>query len=143
MAAAVRYEATGEDRFLDFIERLSEAFITKLRPKLVEDTNSCSLVEGLAAGAAALRAGGRGRSGLFDGMVQRIEAELAKDLTLQIAPGQRRLALGGGRYLEDPVLAHFAGAFLNGRYVPRARIDFTQHCLSALIKYQALMSFSP
>jgi hypothetical protein len=143
MAAAIRYDTTHEDRFLDFIERLSDAIITRLRPKLVEDANSCSLVEGLAAGAAALRAGGRGSGGLFDRMVQRIEAEVALDLTLQIAPGQRRVALGGGRYLEDPVLAHFAGAFLNGRYVPRTRIDFTQHCLSALIKYHALMALSP
>jgi hypothetical protein len=67
--------------------------------------------------------------------VARIGGELDKAFGMQILPRQDRIELGGGRYLYDPALAPFAGAFLNGRTRPATRIDFTQHCLLAMMGY--------
>ena len=68
----------------------------------------------------------------------RIEAEILKSLSFQIMPGQSKLEFGDGRVLYSDDLKIFAGAFVDGLYRPRARIDSTQHCLSALLKYRAL-----
>ena len=138
MAAAVRLETTGEPRFGAFITRLADGLV---RPATSRDANTCSMVEGLAAGAKALSAGDReaGERAAVTAMAARAEAELVNSLDMQILPAQKRIELGGSRFLEDPALVHFAGAFLNARHVPRARIDMTQHCLSALIKYGSLL----
>ncbi len=42
----------------------------------------------------------------------------------------------GGAYLASPRLPVYVGAFLAGVYRPYTRIDYTQHCLSAMIKLE-------
>jgi len=139
MAASVRYHTTGESRFLDFLALLSEAFLTDLRPEFDPARNGCSAVEGLAAAARALSKG-RQHNGLVERIRDRVELELSNSLELQIMPGQERIHFGGERFLVGSELAGMAGAFLNGRFNPRARIDTTQHCLSALMKYAQFRS---
>ena len=137
MAASLRFQSTAEPRYLDLIEKLADGLITELSPAVNADTNSCTTVEGLAAATLALRRGKR--SGPFlDRLTVRMNAELAKNLELQIEPGETRLSLGGERILTDPTIGTFAGMFLNGRFAARGRIDFTQHCLSALMQYATL-----
>ena len=98
MAASVRFQSTAEPRYLDFIETLSNGLITELSPAVNADTNSCTTVEGLAAATLALRRGKR--TGPFlDRLTTRMNAELAKNLELQIEPGATRLPLGGERIL--------------------------------------------
>ena len=138
MAAAKRYETTGDPRFLDFLTDLARNFLDTLRPEVLPDVNTCYLVEGLAAGARVL-AGGKGDTdNLYRRILARVRAELAKSLDMQIMPGENRIALGNERFVERPVIGSFAGAFLNGRYKGRTRIDFTQHSLSALLEYIAI-----
>jgi hypothetical protein len=134
MAAAVRYAATGDRRFLAFIAVQSNGFLSDW-PSVNPDTNSCAAVEGLAAAAAILFAAGGEARDLASRLAARVEEELSKDLRLQVMPGQDRIWLGERRYLVDPEISRFAGAFLNGRYQSRTRIDTTVHCLSALINY--------
>lgn len=135
MSASLRYRTTKESRFLKFISNLSEAYITELRPVVVPDRNACSAVEGLAAAALALSQGKRGDGVLFKKILERVEAQLSANLALQIMPGQVRFSLGNERYLEDPRIVDFTGAFLKGGHIPITRIDYTQHCLSALMRY--------
>lgn len=132
MAASVRYRTTREPRFKDFLSGLSRAFVTELRPDIVPGRNACSSVEGLAAAKLALMEANGGRD---DALSKRVDADLLNSLELQILPGQTRIDLAPRRYLSDPSIAEFAGAFLNSRSALRTRIDSTQHCLSALIKY--------
>ena len=136
MAAAVRYETTGDERFRDFIARQSEAFLTDLRPRVSPANNGCAVVEGLAAASSLLVASGP--DDLRQRIATRIDAELTKSLAFQIMPGQGQISLGDQRYLVDPEIARFAGAVLNGRYQSRTRIDSTVHCLSALTMYASM-----
>lgn len=133
MAASVRYRTTTRAQFLEFLSGLSTDFITELRPEIVPGRNACSSVEGLAAAKLALLQANGSRSD--DALSKRIETDLLNSLELQILPGQTRISLSRERYLTDPAVAEFAGAFLNARPGLRTRIDSTQHCLSALLKY--------
>lgn len=136
MAASLRFLTTNEARLIAFIASQSEGVLTELYPEFKPAGNACSIVEGLAAAATALAEAG-GHDELVGRIKERVRRELANSLELQIVPGQKRIDFGPDRFLEDPRLDEFAGAFLNGRYWPHARIDFVQHCLSAIMKYRA------
>ena len=137
MAAALRYQATGQPRFLHFITRLAAAHVRQLRPVPDADENSCAAVEGLASAAGALLAG-KADEALVATIVADIEASLGNDLGLQIAAGQTSLTLADGTALASPDIANFAGAFRNARSSTKTRIDSTQHCLSALMQLATL-----
>lgn len=140
MAAAVRYRVTGETRFKDFIRDQAAAFLERLRPTVTPHSNACYSVEGLAAAAITLGREGEEAEPILKPLSHRIDIEIEKSLGFQILPGQSELRFGEGRYLHAGDLAEFVGAFVNGLYRPTTRIDFTQHCLSALLKYTTLQS---
>ncbi len=138
MAAVVRFESTGAKRYLDFIRGQTTAFLDRLRPAVKPQSNACYSVEGLSAAATVIGRQSHGDSSLRKRLLQRIEAEIRKSLSFQIMPGQSRLEFGGSRVLYSDDLKNFVGAFVDGLFRPRARIDSTQHCLSALLKFVAL-----
>lgn len=137
-SAAIRYAETGAPHFAHFLTTVSEAFITEMRPSIAENSNSCSLVEGIAAAALALDARDTAPD-LVALLMERSTAEMAKNIELQIVTDQTRFDLADTRFYQDAAMPLFAGAFLNGRHVLKTRIDYTQHCLSALLKYEALL----
>ncbi len=137
-AASVRFETAAEARFLDFMSMQSWLFVHYMDPELFPERNGCSIVEGLASAARALRLGGRTADPVYASVLERAERELTNSLDMQIMPGQTRIALAEDRFFVDAKLAPFAGAFLNERYRPQTRIDATTHCLWALMKYGAL-----
>ena len=65
---------------------------------------------------------------------QRVDADMARNRSLQIQPGQTRIELGNGATLFSPFIAQYAGAFLAGTHEPFVRIDTTEHCISALLE---------
>ena len=140
LAAAVRYETTREQRFVEFISMQGWLFTHYLHPDIFPDSNTCADVEGIAAGARALKLAGLASDPGYLALAERARGELQKSLGLQLLPGNIRDRLPGRSNLPDDELARFAGAFLNGRLLPQSRIDSTQHCLSALIKYDALVN---
>ncbi len=135
MAAAKRYETTKEPVFLDFAVRQTIDYLDNQRPKVKPHVNSCYAVEGLASVAAIIDGTEHART-LKTHLVERITAEMTKNLGLQIVRGQQQLRFRDDTQLHSHDLADFAGAFVNGLYRPQTRIDFTQHCLSAMIKCQ-------
>lgn len=137
LAAAQRYETTGDARFLDFIAAQSNTYLTMLAPKPRKGGNSCATIEGLGAGVAALVKGGR-NADLVARMRGRIAVELDNVLALQIPSGTTRIDLGPDRFYADPRIASFAGGFRDGASSLSMRIDSTQHCLSALMTYRQL-----
>lgn len=146
MAANERYKTTGNSRFRQFISDQTEHYLTVLRPILKDHVNTCYAVEGLVTAAQVLRTTGLNKT-LQQRLEVRIKEEVQKNLQFQIKEGQTRLQLtekrylySEKRYLYSEKLPRFAGAFVNGLNRPQARIDFTQHCLSALIKYQSYIS---
>jgi hypothetical protein len=133
MAAARRFLTTKDARFADFLEKQMQTALDGA-PPVDSPHNSCALVEGLAAGAAALARAGRADSALA--VHARIGAEMEKNRALQLPPARDRIALGGDIYLISPRLGAYAGAYLLGRYTPTIRVDVTHHCISAITEMQ-------
>ena len=138
MAASVRYKTTEAKRFRDFVRNQARALLDRLRPDIKAHANACYSVEGLIATAEVLGEDQGGDRELGGRIRRRIDAEIEKSLTFQILPGQDKLNFGPGRYLFSEQLKHFTGAFTDGLYRARARIDDTHHCLSAFLNYTLL-----
>jgi hypothetical protein len=133
MAAAVRLQATGDARFADFVRRQAVRFLDSKWFDEAKAFNTCAVVEGLEVAATVLRSRGDSPA-LVARLVARTRDEMEKNRKLQIPPGTERWPLGSTTYLVSPHLAKFAGAFVEGVSKPYTRIDFTGHCLSAMIK---------
>jgi len=133
MAAAVRYADTKDARFLEFIERQTSAFLDRRRGP--DGDNHCALVEGVADAVTALASGGRGGGETAGRARQWIAREMDKAARLQVRPGQQEFAFAAAR-VSAPRAREFAGSFLAGRFELRTRVDFTSHCVSAMIKLQ-------
>jgi len=134
MAAATRFRDTRDRRYLAFVESQARQLLDKIPPQESADENSCSFVEGLAAAAVVIQTGGHRDTALFRDLTERIRTEMALNLPLQIATGQTHANLPGGAVLSSPRFAKYAGAFLAGISKPYIRVDFTAHCISALIE---------
>lgn len=137
MAAAQRFATTGDVRYREFIERLARAFIREMVPVTSPTANACAILEGLGAAAGAVANGGD--PALAKELRARLDHDLPISRALQIEALQTQVSFGTDRFYQDPKLANFVGAFRNGYYILRTRIDFTQHCLSALLRYRALL----
>ena len=137
MAAAQRLETTGEPPYRDFLTEFGTNYVRNLMPSSESGNNTCAALEGLIAAAAALES--RNVPQLAAELRTRIEADLPRNLALQLAGDGTRLEFGPDHYYEDPKLRNFIGAFLNGAYVLRTRVDSTQHCLSALLLYRQMI----
>jgi UDP-N-acetylmuramoyl-tripeptide--D-alanyl-D-alanine ligase len=137
MAAAKRLATTGEDRYRDFLEQFADNYVETLMPSAASGTNTCAALEGVIAAAPALER--HGVRELSAKLRARIETDLPHNLSLQLVGDSTRLEFGPGQYYEDAKLKNLAGAFRNGAYVLRSRVDSTQHCLSALLLYRQLM----
>ncbi|OEO31240.1 hypothetical protein VW23_017285 [Devosia insulae DS-56] len=137
MAAAQRLATTGEDRYRDFLKQFAANYVEALMPSADSGTNTCAALEGVIAAAAALER--HGVPDLAATLRARIETDLPHNLNLQLPRDSTRLAFGPGQYYEDPKLKTLAGAFRNGAYVLRSRVDSTQHCLSTLLLYRQLI----
>lgn len=135
MAAARRLRTTGDNRYRDFIVSFGANYVRKLMPANDNRMNNCAALEGLAAASFALDQAGD--AALAAELRGKVESELPLALALQL-PDATRLEFGPGHYYEDPKLKNFVGAFLNGAYVLRTRIDSTQHCLSAMLLYREM-----
>jgi hypothetical protein len=133
MAAAVRWDATRRPRFLSFIERQAMDALTWLSTP--RPGNTCATVEGLAAAAGVLREAA-GHTDLLARLDQRIADEMRKNYGYQILKSRGRIDVGQDAYLVSRRLEEFDGAFVHEQGRPYTRIDFTGHCLSAMVKLQ-------
>lgn len=138
MAAAQRLATTGDDRYRDYLKLYAANYVETLMPATGSATNTCAPLEGVIAAAAAL--GQHGVPDLAATLRTRIETDLPHNLKLQLAGDSTRLEFGPGQYYEDPKLKTLVGAFRNGAYVLRSRVDSTQHCLSALLLYRQMIA---
>jgi hypothetical protein len=132
MAAAVRWESTREPRFTEFI-RGQAAQMLQWLDRSAHRQNTCAMVEGLATAARVLRAAAVDAD-LVRRLETRITAEMAKNLDLQIPANQGRFEYGKSVSLVSPPLQEFVGAFFHDRLWPYTRIDFTGHCVAAMLK---------
>ena len=93
-------------------------------------------MEGLVTAVRVLESADAGSETLTQRLRERIRDEMKKNRRLQIPPGAERLQLGRDTYLTSPHLKDYAGAFLEGPFLPSVRIDYTGHCLSAMVKLE-------
>ncbi|WP_282606019.1 hypothetical protein [Pelagibius sp. Alg239-R121] len=139
MAASLRFHDTGREELRHFALDQSRIYLTELRPRRSLNSNTCYSLEGLIP-ALALSVP---ESSLARSLEERIDWELRKNLALQIQPNQNQLDLGDETHLQSPNLKGYSGAFIAGRKKPFTRIDYTQHCLSAVLKYKRWQETRP
>lgn len=139
MASARRYDQTKDAKLLEFGAQQVNHFLTKMRPDFDEEVNSCYSVEGMAAILPVLQKDKK-EAVLATRLLARLRQEMSKNIGMQIRPEQKMLILIGGRTLTAPELPRYSGAFINGLDRPQIRIDFTQHCLSAMLKSERYLS---
>jgi len=133
MAAAARYADSKDAKFLDFIKNQTSAFLdSKQQPT---SYNDCASVEGVADALATFVSAGEGKSELSGRARAWIAREMTKTEGLQIKPGQKELVFTNAR-VSAPRLKEFTGSFLAGRYELRTQVDYTSHCVSAMLKLQ-------
>ena len=132
-AAAQRLKTTSDAKFRQFISRKTQAYLDRLVPDSDSSHNTCAAVEGMATALHVLSTHANQDQRLVSRLRQRIEREMIKNLSLQIQPGQTRIELGNSAYLSSPAVINYAGAFLAGTRQPYTRIDYSAHCISALL----------
>jgi hypothetical protein len=133
MAAAARYADSKDEKFLNFVKNQTSAFLD--RKQHLDGDNNCASVEGMADALATLVSAGEGNSELSGRARAWIAREMTKAEGLQIQPGQKELAFANARVIA-PRLEEFAGSFLAGRNELKTQVDYTAHCVSAMIKLQ-------
>jgi hypothetical protein len=133
MAAAVRFQTTLDRRFLDFIARQAARALDEAPWSETRHRNTCAMVEGLAT-AAPLLSSQPEYSVIARRLTEKVDQEMTKNQRFQIPPNVSRLELGDGIYLVSRQLGDFSGAFLAGASRVYTRIDYTGHCLAAMLK---------
>ena len=129
MAAAQRAAMSGDRRFDDFLAGLTRQFLSSNAPALDLTSNTCHVVEGLAS-SASRQAITEGTDPLATMTGEWIERLMAKNRQLQIRSDML------SRLDHIPQAARhrdFLGGFLHSAMPLRTRVDFTAHCLNALI----------
>lgn len=134
MAAAHRLTVTANQKFVTFIRAQAQVYLDAPRSDRAHGNNSCYDIEGLATAVAVLRAKVTADGALLKRLEARVSEEMDTIRQLQIPPGIERMGFGEGVYLFSPRLREFAGAFLESRFRPYTRVDYTAHCVSALVK---------
>ena len=133
MAAAARYADSKDPRFLHLIKYLTSEFLDRKRQ--IAPYNDCTSVEGLADALGALVSAGEGTGELAERVRRWVAREMTKTVKLQIRPGQKELTFANARVVA-PRLQEYAGSFLAGSYELKTQVDYTSHCVSAMIKLQ-------
>ncbi len=132
MAAERRFRDTGREELKRFAQSQAKNYLISLRPKRSLNANTCYSLEGMIPALTLTEPD----NALRQPLEARIEWEMRKIMRFQIQPDQAQLDMGDGIALTSPHLKTYAGAFIAGRRNPLTRIDYTQHCLSAILKYR-------
>lgn len=142
-AAETRYASGAGEALHHYAVEKIRFYLDKRRPKMRKSAMHCASNEGLLAVLEALQSDDPANAEygpLKERLSRRVEQEMEKHLTFQIPHGQKKISYGKGVYLYSDRLPKFAGAFLNGRYEIKTRLDFTWHCLSTLVKYSRVLN---
>ena len=137
-AAATRYASGAGEALHRYALEKVRFYLDERRPKFRKNSMHCASMEGLVAVLLALQSDDpiNAEYRALEGRLRdRVEREMAKHLTFQIQPGQKKIHHREGVYLYAERLSKFAGAFLTSRTSNKTRVDFTWHCLSSLVKY--------
>ncbi len=137
MAAAVRYRTSRDFRLLTFIEDQTRHFLQKLRPEVKPGRNTCYALEGLLTASAVLGEHMED-SEILSPLSQRLEAEIAKNLTLQLLDVTTVKAPPAKRSRKPIDMKDYRGLFFQRADRTYTRIDHTQHCLSAFVKLKTI-----
>lgn len=132
MAAAARFADTTDVSLLGFVKSQAASFLDRVRNHPDND-NNCASVEALADVMGALRLAGETEDDLFKQASAWAAAEMRKARLLQIQPGQQELVFSNARIVA-PRMRDFAGEFRAGIYLASTQVDYTGHCLSAMVK---------
>lgn len=132
MTAAARYADTQDRKFLDFIKAQTLAFLDRRKDR-VDYVNNCASVEGVADAMGTLRRAGEAGGALFRRASAWATAEMRKATQLQIQPGQKELVFANSRIVA-PRMQAFSGSFRSGLHAADTQVDFTAHCVSAMVK---------
>jgi len=134
MAVAQRGSALDPRQAMHLVERITRHVLDTVPASLVTEETTCTIVEGLAAAAQFLRRAPQWDMALLKQIDDRIAVEMAKNYAMQIQPGQSDITRADGVRLQIPPTLNAAGAFVAMRTRPFIRVDYTGHCISALVE---------
>ena len=129
LAALKRYEQTGKEEFLRHTKTITDTFLKENAYGRDGMKNRCLL-------AMALRLSGE------EAALSRARMEEELSFSFFILPNQEWISLGEGRSLYAPEIKEYAGAFIEGRSLPKTRIDLTAKCLWMMMAKEARASAS-
>jgi hypothetical protein len=132
MAAALRYPDRREREFLEFIRAQTTEFLNQVE-RHPDNDNNCAAVEGVIDAIGTLRDAGEPGGALTLRAMRWARAEMSKAWRMQIEPGQTELVFANARIIA-PRMQEFAGSFRSGLYGADTLVDYTGHCLSAMVK---------
>jgi len=134
MAAAVRWETTQDTRFYNFLHKLTQSMLQRVGASFPK-ANSCASIEGLATYLAAMK------DSPPDTKLQRAGA---REFIYRAMWANRKLQLDENSAVDldidqqyRPQLQAYSGAFVRSPKEPIMQVDYTQHCLSALLRMEA------
>lgn len=141
MAAAIRYRVTRDLRFLTFIEDQTRHYLEELRPEVKPKPNTCYALEGLLTASQVLTDRWAG-SEILPALSDRLKAEVEKNLSFQLLDVTGLKPLPPSRSGEPVDMTRFKGLFFARSNRKYARVDHTQHCLSAFVRLNAMETAS-
>lgn len=100
-----------------------------------DDNNNCAWVEGLADALGALSGARQGDSVLGGQARAWVATQMRKVALLQVQPTQQDIVFSHARIVAPRMQQH-AGCFRAGLQAASTQVDFTAHCLSAMVKLQ-------
>ncbi len=135
MAAIVRANEISDSRLDDFIHQLTKSYIDSKEGEELPTDNSCAAVEGLASYVSYMNSHNRGQEAL----VLRARAYIARlmeiNRRLQIGPHFIKILPTGEAFALQ--LNNYQGAFIKSLQEPLMQVDYTQHCLNALLRIKS------
>lgn len=132
MAAVVRANQVDDARLDDVIQHLAQGFLNGKEAQAIPTENSCATIEGLATYVAYMNNRNRGQEPLPGRARTYVGHAMATNRQLQVGPRLASFLPAGQTYAEP--LAHYQGAFIESLLHPRMQVDYTQHCLNALLR---------
>lgn len=132
MAAVVRSDMSQDGRFDDFIYRLTEHYLNTEEQKEYPIVNRCSAVEGLATFVAFMNNRGLRTDPLVLRARKFIALTMAANRQLQVDAKFAASLANGEKHLS--ALDRYQGAFVKSLDDPVMRVDYTQHCINAMLR---------
>lgn len=136
MAAAVRAVTSNERKYTDFLYRLSLNYMNEDGSKAPRRGNSCASLEGLTTFIGTMQQLDRGQDPLVSRTREFVSRAMVNNRALQI--DEDFIANRADQAHHREALNRHRGAFVESPEQPLMQVDYTGHCINAMLRLIAL-----